>query len=748
MSNEVINPDQTFRDDDGNVLANGTIGFYVNTTSNLDSIFSDEALTVPQENPYTLDAFGRISGDVKYSGKKTLTMRTESGGFVRTRDNVSTSDDGSTGVKSHATLAAAVADTTLEDGNAVNLKERTTGNGGGAMWDVVLSSDVTENTFNIVQCTGVGTLSLVLRYEKSVSLLQLGAAEDATGDGSEGGTTDDSAVVTFAATLGINIIVSNKCMISTSMSPASNSKFFGVLDRQISQFVVKPGVEVNNPFEVLDVSDVAFERLGFIGNSTATTPSVAGAIRFRAVSSAMDNLTVRDCYFENFKQNYWIYARNDSTLEMSDVHVDRNKFVSLTGNDIDPTSTGVPACCIAFTGSTTNKTGIVTKITANDNLMDCSFMKSGIFVWSNCQGGEIAGNEIRDCGANGSDDKINYAIALYTNRYLFGGTDYDYDPTGFDIHSNTLARARDCGIYLQGLVESTVHDNHIYGQTSTADATLLKGGIVTNGVHLVDIYSNNLHDNVFDLAFAQINFKPTREIICNAYDNSCWSGTAQCVKIVPNAKASGTQSGIKSTLNLTNNEIRGAIHFRVTSVADNFELNIKGGSVKEESIGFFLFNASTPTIVAGMWINISDIDFADLTQDGINITTTYTTTFIERCKFDMGTIDNKGLAINSSQGITWNDNLFWASEAVTAGDHCVNVTSAEHFSRGNKTRGIALANKELGFVAPTWSANEGDTVQSLRISEQGSSPNKYFTDLYTYIGNTAAWAGNKSYTDT
>ena len=53
MSNEIINPYQTFRDDNGVVLANGTITFYVNTTTTLDSIFSDEALTVSQSNPYT-----------------------------------------------------------------------------------------------------------------------------------------------------------------------------------------------------------------------------------------------------------------------------------------------------------------------------------------------------------------------------------------------------------------------------------------------------------------------------------------------------------------------------------------------------------------------------------------------------------------------------------------------------------------------------------------------------------------------
>ncbi|PHS02431.1 MAG: hypothetical protein COA78_21155 [Blastopirellula sp.] len=54
------------------------------------------------------------------------------------------------------------------NGAALNLKERTTGNGGGAMWDVVLASTVTPNTFNIVQCVGIPTLALVLRIKNNI----------------------------------------------------------------------------------------------------------------------------------------------------------------------------------------------------------------------------------------------------------------------------------------------------------------------------------------------------------------------------------------------------------------------------------------------------------------------------------------------------------------------------------------------------------------------------------------------------
>ena len=60
-------------------------------------------------------------------------------------------------------------------GAALNLKERSTGNGGGAMWDVVDASTVTPNTYNIVQCVGVASLALVLRVVANINIRQFGA---------------------------------------------------------------------------------------------------------------------------------------------------------------------------------------------------------------------------------------------------------------------------------------------------------------------------------------------------------------------------------------------------------------------------------------------------------------------------------------------------------------------------------------------------------------------------------------------
>ncbi len=88
-------------------------------------------------------------------------------------------------VKHFLSLASAIAFEGAVEGMAADLKERTTGNGDGATWDYVDITTVTINGIDIVACTGVPTLALVIRsgYE---TLKTLGAIAN----------TDASAILT------------------------------------------------------------------------------------------------------------------------------------------------------------------------------------------------------------------------------------------------------------------------------------------------------------------------------------------------------------------------------------------------------------------------------------------------------------------------------------------------------------------------------------------------------------------------
>ena len=139
-------------------------------------------------------------------------------------------------VKNLPSLAAAIADSTLVEGMALNLAERTAGNGGGAMWDVVLASTVTPNTFDIVQCTGVPTLALVLRVGQTIDIKQFGAIEGQDATNQINAATDralnHSIIELGGDYLGTNI-TANKAGITYR-----NGKITAPLDSTESCFVV------------------------------------------------------------------------------------------------------------------------------------------------------------------------------------------------------------------------------------------------------------------------------------------------------------------------------------------------------------------------------------------------------------------------------------------------------------------------------------------------------------------------------
>ena len=126
---------------------------------------------------------GRILESVNYSynqslNQVTLTNSYPSGTYISAiRDTGYINEDY---VRYFDELSDAVSSTKLAIGDQVSLKERTAGNGGGGMWEAVLASTVTPNTFNIVQCVGVPTLAFVLQVDGVVNINCFGASQNAS----------------------------------------------------------------------------------------------------------------------------------------------------------------------------------------------------------------------------------------------------------------------------------------------------------------------------------------------------------------------------------------------------------------------------------------------------------------------------------------------------------------------------------------------------------------------------------------
>lgn len=129
MSNELINPYQTWRDDSGNAVANGTLTIFDNGTAvKKEEVYSDEALTTTQSNPYTLDAYGRSKGDIRFQGLVTVQLKDADGASIRTIDNVRSLEPPSSKVFytsdytsfSAAVTAAAGAELVVDSNNVID----------------------------------------------------------------------------------------------------------------------------------------------------------------------------------------------------------------------------------------------------------------------------------------------------------------------------------------------------------------------------------------------------------------------------------------------------------------------------------------------------------------------------------------------------------------------------------------------------------------------------------------------------
>jgi hypothetical protein len=100
-------------------------------------------------------------------------------------------------------LADATSSTRVKNGDEATIKERELGQRGGAVWDIVLTSSVTPNTFNIVVSSGDPSLSLVLREVLPLDVRTYGVNDASSDNKAATQQISDNQVLSIMFTPGV-----------------------------------------------------------------------------------------------------------------------------------------------------------------------------------------------------------------------------------------------------------------------------------------------------------------------------------------------------------------------------------------------------------------------------------------------------------------------------------------------------------------------------------------------------------------
>ena len=222
MSNEVVNPFQTYRDDRGAVLAGGSLRILQPGTSSLGTAFSDSALTIPQVvDGYGLDNFGRVQGNLRWAGLRDVEVfgAGSPAPFIRTDPDVVTLIDSSAFAINFPSVAAMIADTTLVDGDVAetqsyNLDQRE----GGARY-IVTTSALSVDSYRVHTLAPAGLQAQLLDEEANKNFYVAGAIGD--------GTANDSTPVQRLLDIGGDIECANGTFAASALTSSLSFRLWG-----------------------------------------------------------------------------------------------------------------------------------------------------------------------------------------------------------------------------------------------------------------------------------------------------------------------------------------------------------------------------------------------------------------------------------------------------------------------------------------------------------------------------------------
>ena len=290
MANDVINPYQTLRDNRGKPLAAGKLKVYVNRTTSIGTAFSDSDLTIAQSvDPYVLDNYGRVAGDLRWSGERTVEVYDADDALIRTLNDVVTLVDTSGFAINFASVAAMAADSTLLAGDvcetqSYNLDQRQ----GGASYIVTTSAETVDN-YRVIDLAPAGLQARLLNEEKNKNFYVAGALGD--------GTTDDSAVINVLLAIGGNIECSEGTFRCNNLALSTSARIHGNGTLKLTQYATNDLLALSGADLFIWLDGITLDGDSANQLAEAATDLVSSAVTATTGNSSVISFT--NCTFDN-----------------------------------------------------------------------------------------------------------------------------------------------------------------------------------------------------------------------------------------------------------------------------------------------------------------------------------------------------------------------------------------------------------------------------------------------------------------
>jgi nitrous oxidase accessory protein NosD len=228
--------------------------------------------------------------------------------------------------------------------------------------------------------------------------------------------------------------------------------------------------------------------VSFVGSNQSNGSGDGLAIQFSpdANATSPSSVTIQNCYFQNFKGDYWVDIRNRSLMhEIDGIDISHCRFVSMPGNSRDGTNMGVPTAAINITGTTTG--AVCRNISIGNNSFTWRYSKQCVALWAGCRNASVRANSMSDVGTDASitDNAGAYAFMCYDSTFLNA-------PRDIVFSDNVISCVRSCGVYLAGATNFHVIGNRITGQTDTVSGSMPKGAVIMNGCSNGVVSGNNI----------------------------------------------------------------------------------------------------------------------------------------------------------------------------------------------------------------------------------------------------------------